>query len=202
MAIAPGAKPPGGWGDRHGSGGEAFRQQVEQRGYHGRVSIGAFPRSSRSGCRICRRRDWLPARPVRGISEIVQRSVIHPPLNVAVERAARRQIAGTQRHTQPVLSTISRTLNSRGHPLPDHVHMMISIPPKYAVLQVVSFIEGKSAVHLARTYGEPPAEFRRQSFWARGYFVSTVGRGEKVIRNCVRNQEQEDQRPEQMNLWR
>src|SRR5947209_9273748 len=76
----------------------------------------------------------------------------------------------------------------------DHVHMMISIPPKYAVSQVVGFIKGKSAIHLARTYGENRRNFVGQSFWARGYFVSTVGRDEEVIRNYIRDQEDEDQR--------
>ena len=89
-----------------------------------------------------------------------------------------------------------------GHLISDHVHMMISIPPKYAVSQVVGFIKGKSAIHLARVYGEHRRNFVGQSFWARGYFVSTVGRYEEVIRNYIRNQEQEDQRLEQMNLWR
>jgi hypothetical protein len=89
-----------------------------------------------------------------------------------------------------------------GHLMPDHVHMMISIPPKYAVSQVIGFIKGKSAIHLARVYGENRRNFVGQSFWARGYFVSTVGRDEEVIRNYIRNQEQEDERLEQMNLWR
>jgi putative transposase len=89
-----------------------------------------------------------------------------------------------------------------GHLMSNHVHMMISIPPKYAVSQVVGFIKGKSAIHLARVYGEHRRNFVGQSFWARGYFVSTVGRDEEVIRNYIRNQEQEDQRLEQMNLWR
>ena len=82
------------------------------------------------------------------------------------------------------------------------IHMMIAIPPKYAVSQVVGYIKGKSAIHLARTYGEHRRNFVGQSFWARGYFVSTVGRDEEVIRNYIRNHEQEDQRLEQMNLWR
>ena len=60
--------------------------------------------------------------------------------------------------------------------------MMISIPPKYAVSQVIGFIKGKSAIHLARVYGEQRRNFVGQSFWARGYFVSTVGRDEEVIR--------------------
>ena len=89
-----------------------------------------------------------------------------------------------------------------GHLLVDHVHMMISIPPKHAVSQVVGFIKGKSAIHLARTYGERKRNFVGQHFWARGYFVSTVGREEAAIREYIKNQEQEDKRLDQMNLWR
>ena len=89
-----------------------------------------------------------------------------------------------------------------GHLLSDHVHMMISIPPKYAVSQVVGFMKGKSAIHLARVYGERKQNYVGQSFWARGYFVSTVGRDETTIREYIRNQEKEDQRIDQMNLWK
>jgi putative transposase len=90
----------------------------------------------------------------------------------------------------------------QGHLMPDHVHMMISIPPKYAVSQVVGFIKGKSAIHLARTYGERKRNFAGQHFWARGYFVSTVGRDEAVIREYIKKQEEEDKRVDQLNLWR
>ena len=90
----------------------------------------------------------------------------------------------------------------QGHIMPDHVHMMISIPPKYAVSQVVGFIKGKSAIHLARTYGERKRNFVGQHFWARGYFVSTVGRDEAVIREYIKKQEEEDKRLDQLNLWR
>jgi len=76
-----------------------------------------------------------------------------------------------------------------GHLLSDHVHMLIAIPPKYAVAQVVGFIKGKSAIHLARVYGERKRNFVGQHFWARGYFVSTVGRDETVIREYIRKQE-------------
>ena len=89
-----------------------------------------------------------------------------------------------------------------GHLMSYHVHMMISIAPKYAVSQVIGFIKGKSAIHVARVHGENRRNFVGQSFRARGYFVSTVGRDEEVIRNYIRNQEREDQRLEQMNLWR
>ena len=89
-----------------------------------------------------------------------------------------------------------------GHLMSDHVHMMIAIPPKYAVSQVIGYIKGKSAIHLARVYAERKRNFVGQHFWARGYFVSTVGRDEALIREYIRNQEHEDKRLEQMNLWR
>ncbi|MGH9647974.1 MAG: IS200/IS605 family transposase [Bryobacteraceae bacterium] len=89
-----------------------------------------------------------------------------------------------------------------GHLMLDHVHMLISIPPKYAVSQVIGYIKGKSAIHLARVYGERKQNFVGQHFWARGYFVSTVGRDETVIRAYIREQEEVDQRLDQMNLWR
>ena len=84
--------------------------------------------------------------------------------------------------------------------LKDHVHMYIAIPPKYAVAQVVGFIKGKSAIHIAREVQGRARNFSGQNFWARGYFVSTVGRDEKVIREYIRRQEQEDQRLEQLKL--
>ena len=84
-----------------------------------------------------------------------------------------------------------------GHLMPDHVHMMISIPPKYAVSQVVGYIKGKSAIHTARAYMGRRRNFVGQNLWARGYFVSTVGRDEQVIREYIRNQEKEDRRLDQ-----
>ena len=102
-----------------------------------------------------------------------------------------------------VLRTLAERRESRieeGHLMPDHVHMMISIPPKYAVSQVIGYIKGKSAIHLARVYGERKRNFVGQHFWARGYFVSTVGRDEEAVRRYIRHQEQEDQRLEQLNL--
>ena len=89
-----------------------------------------------------------------------------------------------------------------GHLMPDHMHMLISIPPKYAVAQVIGFIKGKSAIHLARVYGERKKNFVGENFWARGYLVSTVGRDEKVIREYIRPQDAEDKRLDQINLWR
>ena len=110
-----------------------------------------------------------------------------------------------RRYLGDVFRKLAQQKESRieeGHLMRDHVHMLIAIPPKYAVSQVVGFIKGKSAIRLARTYGERKRNFVGQSFWARGYFVSTVGRDEGVIREYIKNQEQEDQRLDQLNLWR
>jgi REP-associated tyrosine transposase len=110
-----------------------------------------------------------------------------------------------RRHLGEVFRRLAEQKESRveeGHLMADHVHMLVSIPPKYAVSQVVGFIKGKSAIHLARVYGERKRSFVGQHFWARGYFVSTVGREESVIREYIRNQEKEDERLDQLGLWR
>lgn len=99
------------------------------------------------------------------------------------------------------LATRKESQIEEGHLQPDHVHMMIAIPPKYAVSQVVGYIKGKSAIHLARVYGERKRNFVGQHFWARGFWVSTVGRDERVIREYIRKQEAEDKRLDQLNLW-
>jgi len=88
-----------------------------------------------------------------------------------------------------------------GHLLPDHVHILISIPPKLSVSKVVGFIKGKSAISIARTYMGRKKNFTGQSFWARGYHVSTVGSDEEVIRNYIKHQELEDQRIDQLDLF-
>ncbi|MCU0664130.1 MAG: IS200/IS605 family transposase, partial [Myxococcota bacterium] len=87
-----------------------------------------------------------------------------------------------------------------GHMMADHVHMLIAIPPKLSVAQVVGYIKGKSAIHIARTFFDRKKNYVGQHFWARGYFVSTVGRDEEVIREYIRRQEEEDRRIEQLKL--
>jgi putative transposase len=89
-----------------------------------------------------------------------------------------------------------------GHMMPDHVHMLISIPPKYAVAQVIGCIKGKSAIHVARNYLGQKKNFTGAHFWARGYHVSTVGRDEQTIREYIRAQEKEDRRIDQLTLFR
>ncbi len=108
-----------------------------------------------------------------------------------------------RKHLGPAFRTLAEQKESRieeGHLMVDHVHMLISIPPKYAVAHVVGFIKGKSAIHIARTFMNRKRNFVGQHFWARGYFVSTVGRDEAVIRRYIRDQEVEDKRVDQLNL--
>jgi putative transposase len=107
-------------------------------------------------------------------------------------------------HLGKVLRRLAEQKGSRveeGHLMPDHVHILLSIPPKYAVSEVVGYIKGKSAIHLARVYAERKQNFTEQHFWARGYWVSTVGRDEAVIREYIRNQEVEDKRLAQLQMW-
>ena len=125
---------------------------------------------------------------------------------VFIPKCRRKALYGALRkHLGEVFRRLAEQKESRieeGHLMPDHVHIMISIPPKYAVSQVVGFIKGKSAIHLARVYGERKQNFVGQHFWARGYFVSTVGRDETVIREYIRQQDAADHQFDQMNLWR
>jgi putative transposase len=87
-----------------------------------------------------------------------------------------------------------------GHLMSDHVHICLSIPPKYAVSNVVGYIKGKSAITIARKYGGRARNFTGEAFWARGYFVSTVGLDEAMVRAYIRNQEAEDEHYDQMKL--
>jgi putative transposase len=88
-----------------------------------------------------------------------------------------------------------------GHLMSDHVQMLVSIPPKYSVSQVVGYLKGKSAIPIARTFMGKPRNFTGESFWARGYFVSTVGRDEQQIREYIKKQDQEDQRIDQQTMF-
>ena len=111
---------------------------------------------------------------------------------------------GLRQHMGEIFRKLAEQKESQvleGHLQSDHVHMLISIPPKYSVSQVIGYIKGKSAIHIAREYGERKRNFAGQHFWARGYWVSTVGRDETVIRECIQKQEDEDKRLEQLKLW-
>ena len=105
------------------------------------------------------------------------------------------------------LGTVFRSLAEQweckveeGHLMPDHVHMLLSVPPKYSVSNVMGFIKGKSAIHIARVYAGRRRNFVGQHFWARGYWVSTVGKNEAAVRQYIQNQEKEDKRLEQLEM--
>ena len=87
-----------------------------------------------------------------------------------------------------------------GHLMVDHVHMLISIPPKYSVAAVMGFIKGKSAIHVARVYAGRRRNYVGQHFWARGYWVSTLGKDEAAVRRYIQEQEKEDHRLDQLEL--
>jgi len=124
---------------------------------------------------------------------------------VWIPKCRRKVLYGRiRRELGKVFHELARQRESKiheGHLQADHVHMYVSIPPKYAVAQVVGFIKGKSAIHIARTFGGRERNFTGESFWARGYFASTVGRDEKVIREYIKRQEAEDKRVDQMKLF-
>lgn len=104
----------------------------------------------------------------------------------------------------PVLRELAKQKESKieeGHLCADHVHMMISIPPKYSVAQVVGYIKGKSAIFVARYFGRK-RNFVGESFWAKGYYVSTVGRDEMAMREYIKRQEETDKRIDQLRLFR
>ncbi len=125
---------------------------------------------------------------------------------VFIPKYRRKVLYGQLRtHLGEVFRNLAAQKESRieeGHLMVDHVHMMISIPPKYAVSQVIGYIKGKSAIHLARVYGERRRNYVGQHFWARGYFVSTIGRDEAVIRDYIKNQEKEDKKSKCWNSER
>ena len=88
-----------------------------------------------------------------------------------------------------------------GHLMPDHVHMMISIPPKHAVASIIGFMKGKSSIWVAQNIANKKQNFVGHKFWARGYYVSTVGADEKVVRAYIQNQESEDKRLDELSLF-
>jgi len=97
----------------------------------------------------------------------------------------------------PVFHEIAKSWDveiEEGHMMSDHVHMLLSVPPKHPVSKVVGALKGKSAIYIARTFRGKKRNFVGEVFWARGYYVSTVGRDEKTIRDYIRRQEDDDRR--------
>jgi putative transposase len=83
---------------------------------------------------------------------------------------------------------------------PDHIHMLISIPPKYSVAQIMGYLKGKSSLMIFEKYANLKYKYGNRHFWCRGYYVSTVGRNKKAIQEYIRNQLQEDYSEDQMSL--
>ena len=111
-------------------------------------------------------------------------------------------------HLRKYLGEVFRNLASQreseiieGHLMGDYVHILIAIPPKYSIAQVVGYIKGKSAIYIARTYAGKHRNFVGQIFWARGYYVSTVGRDEETVRKYIQKQEAADKRMDQLELF-
>jgi putative transposase len=123
---------------------------------------------------------------------------------VFIPKRRKQKVFGVlRRHLGEIFKELAQHKESQvleGHLMPDHVHMCISIPPKYAVSNVVGYMKGKSAITIARKFGGRQRNFTGEVFWARGYFVSTVGLDEEMVRAYIRNQEHEDARLDQMKL--
>ena len=119
------------------------------------------------------------------------------------KRRKKRIFGELRRHLGEMFRDLAGHKESKiveGHLMGNHVHMCISIPSKYAVANVVGYLKGKSAIQIARKFGGRQRNFTGENFWARGYFVSTVGLDEHMVRAYIRNQEVEGERYEQMKL--
>ena len=123
---------------------------------------------------------------------------------VFIPKRRKKKIFGVlRRHLGEVFRELAKHKEAEvveDHLMPDHVHMCLSIPPKYAVSNVVGYMKGKSAITIARRFGGRERNFTGEVFWARGYFVSTVGLDEEMVRTYIRNQEELDARHDQMKL--
>src|SRR5512139_3756119 len=122
-----------------------------------------------------------------------------------IQKCRRKELYGDLRkYLGEVLRELARRKECEileGHLMPDHAHMLISIPPKYAVSQVVGFIKGKSAIHIARVIFGRRKNFTGEEFWAKGYHVSTVDKNEEEINKYIKKQEREDRRIDQLRLY-
>ena len=123
---------------------------------------------------------------------------------VFVPKYRRRSIYGTlRRQIGGILRELSRQAEIElveGHAMADHIHLCLSIPPKFSVANTVGFLKGKSAIRIHREFFGQKRNFTGRHFWAKGYCVSMVGRDEQTIREYIRNQEAEEKRVEQMQL--
>ena len=123
---------------------------------------------------------------------------------VFIPKRRRKQIYGfLRKYLGEIFHELARQKESlivEGHLCSDHIHICVSIPPKFAVSSVIGYLKGKSAISIARNFTARKRNFAGESFWARGYYVSTVGLDEEAVRKYIRQQEFEDARLEQLNL--
>ena len=124
---------------------------------------------------------------------------------VFIPKYRKKVLYGQLRKNLPqILKDLATRVDSEileGHICKDHVHILISVPPKISVAKVVGYLKGKSAIFIARNFLNHRQNFGGQSFWARGYFVSTVGRDEKTIIDYIKNQEEQDRKLDQGDLF-
>ena len=115
---------------------------------------------------------------------------------VFIPKYRKKQLFGKiRRYLGPIFHELSRQKNCQileGHLMPDHVHMCISIPPKYSVAQVIGYIKGKSAIAVARQFSGKNRNFNGERLWARGYAVSTVGYELEEVKAYIRKQSERD----------
>ena len=123
---------------------------------------------------------------------------------VFIPKCRRRKLFGVvKRELGGVFHRLAEQKECRileGHMMPDHVHMLLAVPPKLAVSSVVGYIKGKSAIHVARHFLKRERNYAGQRLWARGFLVDTVGRNEDAIRRYIQEQEAEDRRLDQLDL--
>ena len=123
---------------------------------------------------------------------------------VWIQKYRKRALYGSiKKQLVPVLGELARQKECRiveGKLVTDHVRMVISIPPKYAVAQVIGFMKGKSAIWVARMCGHKK-NFTGQNFWARGYCVSTIGLDDETVREYVKKQEEDDKKLDQLKMF-
>jgi putative transposase len=87
-----------------------------------------------------------------------------------------------------------------GKAMPDHVHLLLSVPPKYSIANTVGFLKGKSAIRINRDLGRVKGSLYGRAFWSRGYCVSTVGLDEEMVASYIQNQEKSE-RDEERGLF-
>ncbi len=123
---------------------------------------------------------------------------------VFIPKKRKKLIYGAiRKHLGEVLHELAKrkgVVIEEGHLMPDHIHMCISIPPKYAVSNVVGYLKGKSAISIARRFKGRQRNFTGEHFWARGYFVSTVGLDEDMVIEYIRSQEKADEQQDQLRF--